>query len=386
MNILVCNVGSTSLKYKLMTSEEDFRIIRRGGAERIGTELASFYTLEEESRENYELFPNTYRNAILTMLDKINPASVDCVAFKVVHAKGITGVRELSVEVLQAMEDFTDVAPAHNPPYLEAIHLFRDLMPDTALIGSFETGFHSSIPEKAALYGIPYEISKKYDIKRYGFHGASHEYMTDYAIKRLNNPDAKLITCHLGGSGSICAVEKGKSVDTSFGLSLQCGLLQNNRIGDIDPYVIFHLMHHGYTEEGIKEIFEKKSGLLGISGISNDVRDLQEAAAAGNRRAQLALECYAYGIRKYIGSYLAVLNGCDAIVFGGGIGERSAVVRKLALENMNNLSIELDEKKNESAKSGEDISKEGSKTGIFVVETDEERIVVQKAHQYLISH
>ncbi len=385
MKVLVCNVGSTSLKYKLLDSESNYAVLFRGGAERIGSDKASFYFFENGKRKDHPLNPTRYRDAIQEMLCQLNHTPIDCVAFKVVHAKGITGVQELNDRILDAMGSFIDVAPAHNPPYMDAIRLFKEIMPSTPLIGSFETGFHAGIPDKAALYSIPYEISKEYEIRRYGFHGASHEYLTEYAENKLKNINCKLITCHLGGSGSICAVDHGKSIDTSFGLSLQCGIMQNNRVGDLDPYVIFHLMEKGYSKEKLKDIFEKKSGLLGVSGISNDVRDLQEAAENGNERAKLALEMYAYGIRKYIGSYLAVLNGCDAIVFGGGIGEKSSLIRKLTLENMDNLSVEIDLDKNERARPGDDISKKGSKTRIYIAETDEELIVAKKVVSYLSS-
>ncbi len=386
MKILVCNVGSTSLKYKLMDSEESYRIAARGGAERIGTDKAVFYYYENGEKVFEDLNPSAYKNAIERMNEKILPLQLDCVAFKVVHAQGITGVQALSDTVLDAMKAFNDVAPAHNPPYLEAISLFRDLLPGIPLIGSFETGFHATIPEKAALYSIPYDISQKYSIRKYGFHGASHEYMANFAEKCLKNANSKIISCHLGGSGSICAIQNGKSIDTSFGISLQCGIPQNNRAGDIDPYIIFHLLNKGYSVEQLDKMLQKESGLLGISGISNDLRDLQDAAEKGNQRAQLAIDIYCYSIRKYIGSYLAVLNGCDAIVFGGGIGEKSSLIRKMVLSDMENLSIELDETKNINAKPGDEISKEGSKTRIFIVETDEERIVAEKAAAYLLSH
>ena len=385
MNILICNVGSTSLKYQLFSMDQDERVIAAGGAERVGAKEGSFYWKEagETMRETCCL--PSHREAIERMLARLPEGeAVDCVGFKVVHARGVTGVQYLDDKVLAAMEAFNSVAPAHNPPYLAAIRQFRALMPGTPLVGAFETAFHADMPREAALYPIPWEVSERYDIRRYGFHGASHEYLTDFTANKLGTKEFRLVTCHLGGSGSLCAVKNGKSIDTSMGISLQCGVMQNNRIGDMDPYVIFYLAEEcGMTLEEIKTMLQTKSGLLGMSGVSNDLRDVEEAAAAGNERAKTAVAAYAYGIKKYIGSYAAALGGLDAIAFGGGIGRNSASIRRLALEGLSFFGVELDQEKNARASGGDDISREGSAVRIYVVDTNEEIVVARKAAQLL---
>ena len=250
MNILICNVGSTSLKYQLFDMDASEKVLASGGAERVGAAKSIFYHKDSASGSTIrreDVFP-THREAISAMLEQLlgdcisSLDEVSCVGFKVVHAKGVTGVQYLTEDVLQAMADFNSVAPAHNPPYIAAIRQFKDLMPDTPMIGSFETAFHANMPPEAYLYPIPLELSKKHAIRRYGFHGASLEYLSTWTAKEMDRNDLKLVCCHLGGSGSLCAVKDGISIDTTMGLSLQCGVLQNNRIGDMDPYVIFYLV------------------------------------------------------------------------------------------------------------------------------------------------
>ncbi|MBQ6798798.1 MAG: acetate/propionate family kinase [Oscillospiraceae bacterium] len=385
MNILICNVGSTSLKYQLFAMEDGERVIAAGGAERVGAAKSLFYRTEEGKKVQEECVFPTHREAIQKMLSCL-PAeeTVDCVGFKVVHAKGVTGVQELNDGVLAAMEAFNSVAPAHNPPYLAAIRQFRALMPGVPLIGSFETAFHANMPPEASLYSIPWELTERHAIHRYGFHGASHEYMTTWAAEKTGRSDLKLISCHLGGSGSLTAVDSGRSIDTTMGLSLQCGVMQNNRIADIDPYIIFYLVEEcGMTLEEVKVMLQTKSGLLGMSGVSNDLRDVEEAAAAGNERAANAVRAYTYGIKKYIGSYAAALGGLDVITFGGGIGRNSATVREQALAGLGIFGVELDPEKNRNAKGGDDISRGGSRVRIFVVDTNEEIVVARKAAKLL---
>lgn len=385
MNILICNVGSTSLKYQLFAMEDGERVIAAGGAERVGARESLFYRNENGKKVQETCVFPTHREAIQKMLACIPAdAAVDCVGFKVVHAKGVTGVQELNDDVLAAMEAFNSVAPAHNPPYLAAIRQFRALMPGTPLIGSFETAFHANMPPEASLYSIPWELTEQHAIHRYGFHGASHEYMTNWAAEKTGNPGQKLISCHLGGSGSLAAVDAGRSIDTTMGLSLQCGVMQNNRIADIDPYIIFYLVEEcGMTLQEVKTMLQTKSGLLGMSGVSNDLRDVEEAAAAGNERAANAVKAYTYGIKKYIGSYAAALGGLDVITFGGGIGRNSVTVREQALSGLDIFGVELDAEKNRNAKGGDDISRDGSPVRIYVVDTNEEIVVARKAAELL---
>jgi len=393
MNILICNVGSTSLKYQLFDMDAGEKVLCAGGAERVGTESSVFYHknfLTGDAIRQEEAFP-THREAICVMLEQLlcgcieSLSEISCVGFKVVHAKGVTGVQYLTEEVLRAMADFNSVAPAHNPPYIAAIRQFKNLMPDTPMIGSFETAFPANMPPEAYLYPIPVELSKAHSIRRYGFHGASLEYLSTWTAKEMGREDLKLVCCHLGGSGSLCAVKNGVSIDTTMGMSLQCGVLQNNRIGDMDPYIIFHLVEECGMELGeVKTMLQSKGGLYGMSGfVSNDLRDIQAAAENGNVNCQNAIKAYAYGIKKYIGAYAAAMGGVDAVVFGGGIGRKSDLVRALSLEGLDFLGITLDADKNRNPDGGDDISADGSPVRIYVVDTNEEIVVARKAKALL---
>lgn len=393
MNILICNVGSTSLKYQLFDMDNGEKVLCAGGAERVGAEKSLFYhknNLTGDAVNQEAVFPS-HREAICAMLEQLlcgciaSLSEISCVGFKVVHAKSVTGVQYLTEDVLRAMADFNSVAPAHNPPYIAAIRQFKNLMPDTPMIGSFETAFHANMPPEAYLYSIPLELSKKHAIRRYGFHGASLEYLSTWTAEKMGRNDLKLVCCHLGGSGSLCAVKEGISIDTTMGMGLQCGVLQNNRIGDIDPYIIFHLVEEcGMELNEVKTMLQSKSGLYGLSGgVSNDLRDIQEAAKNGNKDCQNAIKTYAYGIKKYIGAYAAAMGGLDAIVFGGGIGRKSDTVRAMSLAGLEFLGVKLDENKNVCVNGGDDISADGSPVRIFVVDTNEEIVVARKAKKLL---
>ncbi len=392
MKILICNVGSTSLKFQLFDMEQNESVLAAGGAERVGAPKTLFYYTCNQTNLRYDAVFPTHGEAISEMLRCLlngcvtSLEEISCVGFKVVHAKGVTGVQYLTDDVLQAMADFNSVAPAHNPPYIAAIRQFRELMPETPLIGAFETAFHANMPPEAYLYPIPLELYEKHAIRRYGFHGASLEYLSTWTADKMKRNDLKLVCCHLGGSGSLCAVKNGVSIDTTMGMGLQCGVLQNNRIGDMDPYIIFHLVEEcGMQLSEVKTMLQTKSGLLGMSGgVSNDLRDIQQAAEDGNTNCENAIKAYAYGIKKYIGAYVAAMGGVDAIVFGGGIGRRSSLVRKMCLDNLDFLGISLDGQKNENPIGGDDISAEGSSVRIFVVDTNEEIIVARKAKALLM--
>ena len=392
MKILICNVGSTSLKYQLFDFSRGERVLASGGAERVGQDVGRFYAKDHTSGDELSeaaAFP-THREAIERMLTQLlggalaSLSELSCVGFKVVHARGVSGVQVLTEDVLQKMAAFNAVAPAHNPPYIAAIRQFRDLLPDTPLIGAFETAFHQTMPPEASLYSIPIELSRKYDIHRYGFHGASHEYMSAWVADALDRTDLRLVSCHLGGSGSLCAVKNGQSIDTSMGISLQCGVMHNNRCGDIDPYVIFYLAEEcGMTLSEIKTMLQTKSGFLGMSGVSGDLRDVEQAAEAGNDDALNAILHYAYSIKKYIGSYAAAMGGLDAIAFGGGIGRHSPTIRALALSGLEFLGVRLDGEKNRHAVTGSDISMEDSPVRVIVLDTNEEIVVARKAKELL---
>ncbi|MEA4915091.1 MAG: acetate/propionate family kinase [Christensenella sp.] len=394
MKILVCNVGSTSLKYRLFDLTNGEETLSEGHMERVGTQAGAWQHKDAGGEATKQTLPiPDYATGIRLMqealLQRALPSmeALDCVAFKVVHAKGVTGVQLLDETVLSAMAAFNTVAPSHNPPYISAIRQFQEALPNTPMIGSFETGFHASMPPKAYLYSVPIALHKDHAIRRYGFHGASHEYVSTRTAELMGRTDFKLISCHLGGSGSLCAIVNGKSIDTNLGFSLQCGIMHNNRCGDIDPYIPIYLMKDfGYTLEQIETMLNKQSGLLGMSGVSNDLRDVEIAAEQGNEDAQNAVDSYCYQIQKQIGSYAAAMGGVDAISFAGGIGENSALVRKKALEGLEFMGISLDQNKNETAKPDCELTGNGSRVRTFAIATNEEIVVARKAKSYLLTH
>lgn len=389
MLILACNVGSTSLKYRLYHLGEEETELAHGHFEGIGRpvgqarqQAGDIVTNESEPRPGYA-------QAIGAMLDFLRDASVlpggqpDCVAFKTVAALHTSGVVELTEAVLLDMEAMNTLLPAHNPPYVSAVRQFHKLMPDVKLIGSFETGFFRNMSEEAYLYPLPIALSAQ-GIRKNGAHGASHEYITRWVEKREGRSDLRLISCHLGGSSSIAAVKNGKGVDTTLGLSLQSGLPHNNRVGDVDPYLSFYLMESlGYTPQEVKTLYEKESGLLGLSGVSGDMRLIEEAAEKGDSRARAALDVFCYGIKKTIGAFAAALGGLDLIAFTGGIGQNSARVRWESLAGLSFLGIRLDEQKNREAKPDCLISAEDSPVRVYLVATNEEIVIARKARAFL---
>ncbi len=352
MLVLVCNVGSTSLKFKLYDMPAE-TVLASGRAERVGDRKGGLFQYRNEStgtlfRDEKMVIP-TYESGILSFLEHLTGADgavsavsdIDAVGFKTVLSKGHYGVHALDAETLKGMEEYLVVAPQHNRFYLEAIRVFERLLPDTPRIGVFETAFHQTMPPEAYLYAVPYEWYETFGIRRLGYHGASHAYVAS----RLNEffPDGKYkaVSCHLGGSGSITAIVDGQSRDTSFGFSPQSGLPQTSRAGDIDPYILFYLVQSGLmTLEEIEDALQKRSGLLGISGISNDLRDLEEAAPH-EPRAQLAIDIYCHEIIRYIGGYAALMGGLDCIAFTGGIGENSRLVRDKVLSHFGFLGLAL---------------------------------------------
>jgi acetate kinase len=398
MLILVCNVGSTSLKYKLfkMPGKE---VLVECKTERVGSmDKAAFHYINKMKGIKEDLsglkLP-TYTDGIklflkyLTDQNKGAIASVDEVAaigFKTVLAKRFYGVHELTDEVIQAMRDFAVVAPAHNPPYIEAIEMFKKLLPGKLMVGVFETSFHTTIPLKRKLYALPYEWYEKYQVQRMGFHGSSHNYIAREITKVAGGKDFKLVSCHLGGSCSLCAIENGKSVDTSFGLSLQAGIPHSNRVGDFDAYVIPYLLQEGLTMQQIFKGLEKEGGLLGISGVSNDLRDVEEAAKAGNERAKLAVDIFCESIIKYIGAYAAEMGGLDYLSFTGGIGENSSSVRAAVCSRLGYFGIKLDEQANNKKGVNGLISTPDSKVKVYVIPANEELGIAQTIlEKYLTS-
>ena len=312
MNILVCNTGSTSLKFKLYDMPSE-KVIMSQKYERV----------------------TDYEEGIRDFLDTIpEDINIGAVGFKTVLSKDHYGVHVIDDEVIKGMEEYMVVAPAHNTFYLKSIRVFQKLMPDTPLVGVFETAFHQTIPKENYIYPVPYEWYEKYGLRKFGYHGASHGYVASRLTEELGE-HYKAVSCHLGGSSSISAIVDGKCLDTSFGMSLQCGVPQSNRCGDIDPYLtVFMHDYAGMDYEDIEQKLRKQSGLLGISGVSNDLRDIIESADDGNERARLAVEIYCKEVTGYIGRFAALMGGLDAVAFTGGIGENSELIRKKVTDKL----------------------------------------------------
>ena len=391
MLILVCNAGSTSLKYKLFDMPSGV-VLAEGKTERVGRCDAVFSyknhprafaeKLEGLSIPDYtagvELFLKYLLGEESGAIRSIT--QLDAVGFKTVLAKGYYGVHELTEDVIAAMEAYNCVAPAHNPPYIQAIRVFKKLLPECLMVGCFETAFHATIPLSRKLYALPYEWYEKYGICRLGFHGASHGYISR-KIKERAGGHFKLISCHMGGSGSVCAIEDGRSADTSFGFSLQTGIPHANRCGDIDAYIIPYLLSEGMTMEEILKGIDKQGGLLGISGVSNDLRDIQDAADAGAPRAKLAIDAYCESVVKYIGAFYTELGGADYLVFTGGIGENSAPVREKICSRLECLGVRFDREANASVEGEAVISAPDSAVRVLVLPTNEEAGIAQTIYE-----
>ncbi len=397
MKILVCNVGSTSLKFKLYEMPEK-KIYATAKVERVGSESEAIYSftnvLTGEKIEKDHLAVPRYKDGIELFLSDLldkkqnilsDIKEISAVGFKTVLAKGYHGVFELDDKVLGAMNDYLFIAPAHNRPYLDAIGEFRAMLPDALLVGSFETAFHKTIPMERRLYGIPYEWYEDYGIQRFGYHGHSHEYVARHLPELTGKKSFKAVSCHLGGSSSLCAIEDGRSVDCSFGFTPQTGLPHAARVGDIDAYVVPFLMNEGLSMEDITTGFAKKGGLLGISGVDSDLRFIEEAANGGNARAKLAIDMLVASIVRYIGMFHVEMGGIDYITFAGGIGENSKTIRRMVCEKLECLGVKLDNEKNENVRGECELSAEDSKVNIFTIATDEEQMVAMKTYEYSLS-
>ncbi len=386
MKILICNVGSTSLKFKLWDMPGHMGLAQ-GRVERVGAENAIFQYECGEYRKYLEpVHIPDYTTGIRMFLDLLTggeaPAisgldELDSVGFKTVLSKDHYGVHELTEDVLDGMRAYLSVAPVHNSCYLEAIDVFKKLTPDAKLIGVFETAFHQTIPLKHRIYPVPYEWYEKYGVMKMGYHGASHGYIAQKLAGKK-----RVISCHLGGSGSICAILEGKSIDNSFGFSLQAGIPHASRTGDMDAYIIPFMLQQGLTMEEILAGLDKNGGLKGISGTSGDMRDIDEAVRAGSERAQLALDYMATSILRYIGAYTVELGGVDAIAFTGGIGENSFKLRKMIADGLAFMGVKLDETKNESCRGECIISQDDSSIEIHVIPANEEYMVVNETYRY----
>jgi acetate kinase len=368
---------------------ENQSVLAKGIVERIGLEggMLRHQPADKDKVEISENIPN-HKVAVKIMLDAlldsnhgvINTVSeISAVGHRVVHgAERFSGSVRINDEVINVLKECISIAPLHNPPNIIGIEAVKELLPDVPMVGVFDTAFHQTMPEFAYIYGVPYDLYKKHSIRRYGFHGTSHRYVSMRAAKFLNKPieDLKIVTLHLGNGSSITAVKNGKSVDNSMGFTPLEGIVMGTRCGSIDPAIVpFLIEKEGISPEKINDYLNKKCGVLGISGISSDFRDIEEAAASGNKRAKLALDVFAYQAKKYIGSYAAAMNGLDAIVFTGGIGENSSNMRKMICENMEYFGIRIDDARNNIRGKEADISAEDSKTRVLVIPTNEELMI-----------
>jgi acetate kinase len=392
MKILVANLGSTSFKYRLYDMTDE-RQLARGGTERIGSaESRSYVDIGGTRREVVSHVPD-HAVAVRRCLDQLTDSEFGCLAdaaevaaigFKAVHGGRFSGVQRVTPEVLAAMDEMSAVAPAHNPPYIAAMRLLREKLPEIPLVAAFETGFHRTIPDRHRYYALPREWAEKYQVQRWGFHGASHRYIAERTAQLLGRNDLRIISCHLGGSSSLCAIRAGQSVATSMGMSPQTGIPQNNRVGDFDPFALGLLVERsGLPLAEVLETLAAKSGLAGLSDTSGDVRDLEAAIAAGSAPAQLALDVYVGSVRHYLGAYLVALGGADVIVFTGGIGENGATVRSAVCQGLAELGIELDPQANATAHGEAAIHATASRVQLWVVPTNEEIIVARQAQELL---
>jgi acetate kinase len=392
VKILVANLGSTSFKYRLFDMADEQQLAR-GGIERIGSDASRCVVeIGSWSEEQTERIPD-HAVAVRKCLDQLtdpehgclqDSAEVAAIGFKAVHGGRVSGVQRVTDDVLSAMEEMNQVAPAHNPPYIAAMRQLAERLPEIPLVAAFETGFHATVPDRLRYYGIPYDWSEQLHIRRWGFHGASHRYIATRIAELLNRTDLRVISCHLGGSSSLCAIRDGKSLTTSMGMSPQTGLSHNNRVGDFDPFALPLIMEAtGKSLDEVLSSLADQSGLLGVSGVSGDVRDLEKAASEGHPRAQLALDMFTTEVRRYLGSLLIELGGLDVLVFTGGIGEHGARVRAAVCANLEELGVVLDPDANASARGEASIQAAQSQTQIWVVPTNEELIVARQAKALL---
>ena len=391
MNVLVINCGSSSLKFQLINSDTE-AVLAKGLCERIGIDGSLTYQPAGGEKKTEDKAMPTHTEAIQFVIDALTDADsgvvksldeIGAVGQRLVHGgEKFASSAVITEEMIKAVEECNDLAPLHNPANLIGVRACQKLMPETPMVGVFDTAFHQTMPEKAYMYGLPYEYYEKYKVRRYGFHGTSHSFVSKRTAELLNRPyeETKTIVCHLGNGASICAVENGKSVDTSMGLTPLEGLVMGTRSGDIDPAILeFLAKKENLDIDGLMTMLNKKSGVYGLSNnLSSDFRDLTAGAADGNRPAQIALDVFCYRVAKYVGSYVAAMNGVDAIAFTAGIGENVCIVREKVCAYLGYLGVELNKEAN--AIRGEEItiSTPDSKVKVMVVPTNEELAIARE--------
>ena len=390
MNVLVINCGSSSLKFQLINSDTE-AVLAKGLCERIGIDGRLTYQPAGGEKTTEDKAMPTHTEAIQYVIDALTDSErgvvgsleeIGAVGHRLVHGgEKFASSAVITDEMIKAVEECNDLAPLHNPANLIGVDACKKLMPNTPMVGVFDTAFHQTMPEKAYMYGLPYEYYEQYKVRRYGFHGTSHSFVSKRTAEFLGKPydNLKTIVCHLGNGASICAVLNGKSVDTSMGLTPLEGLVMGTRSGDIDPAILeFLAKKEGMDITALMNMLNKKSGVQGVSGLSSDFRDLAAGAAEGNKRAQIALDVFAYRVAKYVGSYVAAMNGVDAITFTAGIGENDGSMRAKVCEYLGYLGIEIDAEAN--AKRGEEIviSTPDSKVKVLVIPTNEELAIARE--------
>jgi len=393
MKVLVLNCGSSSIKYQMFDMPAR-RLLAKGMVERIGDTQAAMVHQEGADKQKQPVAAADHEEAMDAILARLmhtkggqlpGRQAVDAVGHRVVHGgEKFTGSVLIDDAVIASIEETAQLAPLHNPPNLTGIRAAMHALPNAPQIACFDTAFHATIPEVAYMYALPRELYEKHGVRRYGFHGTSHRYVARRAAEMLglHKYAINCITCHLGNGSSMSAVREGHSVDTSMGLTPLEGLVMGTRCGDIDPAILFHLAQNGYDLKTLNDLCNKKSGVLGVSGCSNDMRTLVEEAERGNQRALLAIDMFCYRIKKYVGAYYAVLGHLDAIIFTGGIGENAAIVREKICEGLDELGIKLDPQRNsQQSHDARHIEVEGGRVAVLVIPTDEEGVIASDTYQ-----
>ena len=392
MNVLVINCGSSSLKFQLINAETE-KVLAKGLCERIGIDGRLTYQPANGEKEKSDLAMPTHTEAIQFVIDALTNEKtgvvksldeIGAVGHRLVHGgEKFASSVVITDEVKKAVEECNDLAPLHNPANLIGVAACEKLMPGTPMVAVFDTAFHQTMPEKAYMYGLPYEYYEKYKVRRYGFHGTSHSFVSKRAAEVMGKSydEVKTIVCHLGNGSSVSAVLNGKCVDTSMGLTPLEGLVMGTRSGDIDPAIMeFIAKKENLDIEGVMEVLNKKSGVFGISGgLSSDFRDLTDAMNAGDKKAKIAMDVFSYRVAKYIGSYAAAMNGVDDIVFTAGIGENDDYVREEVCKYLGYLGVDFDSEVNKGLRGKEaELTKEGSKVKVFVIPTNEELAIARE--------
>ena len=396
MKVLVINTGSSSLKYQLFDMKAG-KVLAKGLCDRIGLGH-SFVKQSNDNGNNFqkEMDLKDHHDAIKEVIQMLtdeeygviqNMSEITSVGHRVVHGgEKFYESALINDEVLNTIKESIDLAPLHNGPNLIGIQACKKLLPDVPMVAVFDTAFHQTMPKRSYIYALPYSLYEEKGIRRYGFHGTSHKYVSERAAILLNKPydTLKIVTCHLGNGSSICAVRNGIAIDTSMGYTPLDGVPMGTRCGSIDPAIVTGLIEHdNYDAAMLNDLLNKQSGVFGISGISSDFRDLDEASKKGNERAELALEVFSYSVKKYIGTYAAAMGGIDALVFTAGIGENNSAIRKSILDGLEFLGIEVDEEKNNLRGKELDISKSGARVRTLVIPTNEELAIAKETVKIL---